>query len=130
MGVRIVTARYGCRHLVLGDQLGRLPEVARGRQDMREFAGRLLIGPQVVSGVRGQRLLPVSVPQRTVRPPFTGLVPPPARRKRSTRAASGIIVINPSPMRAQTSAACGPKAGTSMGTGSSGRVYRRAFSTV
>ena len=67
--------------------------------------------------------------KHTFVPACTGPLPP-AERYCSIASLSGEVVTNPSPISAASATAFGPKPDTSTGTGSSGRSYTRAFSTV
>jgi len=70
-----------------------------------------------------------SSPQQTFIPPVIGPLPP-CSRYCATASLSGLVVTKPSPIRAATSIALGPKPETRMGGVSSGSEYSRAASSV
>ena len=68
--------------------------------------------------------------KQTFSPAAVGLSPPPLSRNRWTIDASGLVEMYPSPICAARSMDRGPNPDTYTFGGSSGRVYRRALSSV
>ena len=106
-----------CNH-ILGHQLRRLREVARDRKLLRQLTRKRFGPPQAVSRPDG---IISDANQHTLIAAMAGPRPPSPRYCLSP-SASGLVVTKPSPMRAATSIAFGPKAETSTGGATSGNV--------